>query len=78
MLGKDEERQSQCMFVNLDEIVPQDHLLRTIKQTIDFSFIYDKVKDLYSPVLRDIRHNCIALCSRRISERRKRLQTLPA
>lgn len=28
----------------------QDHLLRTIKRTIDFSFIYDKVKDLYSPV----------------------------
>jgi transposase len=30
--------------------VPQDHLLRTIKRTIDFSFIYDKVKDLYSPI----------------------------
>ncbi|MDR3715219.1 MAG: IS1182 family transposase [Puia sp.] len=50
MLGKDEEKQSQFMFVNLDEYVPQDHLLRTIKRTIDFSFIYDKVKDLYSPV----------------------------
>jgi len=50
MLGKDEEKQSQFMFVNLDEFVPQDHLLRTIKRTIDFTFIYDKVKDLYSPV----------------------------
>lgn len=50
MLGKDEEKQSQFMFVNLDEFVPQDHLLRTIKRSIDFSFIYDKVKDLYSPV----------------------------
>lgn len=50
MLGKDEEKQSQFMFVNLDEFVPEDHLLRVIKRTIDFTFIYDKVKDLYSPV----------------------------
>lgn len=50
MLGKDEEKQSQFMFVNLDDFVPQDHLLRTIKGTIDFTFIYEKVKDLYSPV----------------------------
>lgn len=50
MLGKDEEKQSQFMFVNLDDFVPQDHLLRVIKQRIDFSFIYDKVKDLYSPI----------------------------
>lgn len=50
MLGKDGEKQSQFMFVNLDDFVPQDHLLRAIKRTIDFSFIYDKVKDLYSPV----------------------------
>lgn len=50
MLGKDEEKQSQFMFVNLDDFVPQDHLLRVIKRTIDFSFIYDKVKDLYSPI----------------------------
>lgn len=50
VLGKDEEKQSQFMFVNLDEFVPKDHLLRVIKRTIDFSFIYDKVKDLYSPI----------------------------
>lgn len=50
MLGKDDERQSQFMFVNLDDFVPQDHLLRVIKRTVDFSFIYDKVKDLYSPI----------------------------
>lgn len=50
MLGKNEVKQYQFMFVNLDDFVPQDHLLRVIKQTIDFSFIYDKVKDLYSPV----------------------------
>jgi transposase len=50
MLGKDEEKQCQFMFINLDDFVPQDHLLRVIKRTIDFSFIYDKVKDLYSPI----------------------------
>lgn len=46
MLGIDDKKQSQFMFVNLDEFVPQDHLLRAVKRTIDFSFIYDKVKDL--------------------------------
>lgn len=40
MLEKDAEKQSQFMFVNLDDFVPQDRLLRAIKRTRDFSFIY--------------------------------------
>lgn len=32
----------------LDELVPQDHLVRKIDQAIDFDFIYDLVKDHYS------------------------------
>lgn len=34
-------------FVTIDELVPQDHLLRKIDKTIDFSFIHELVKDLY-------------------------------
>ena len=34
-------------LVSLEDLVPQGHLLRKIDQTIDFSFIYDKVEGLY-------------------------------
>lgn len=34
--------------VILDGLVPENHLVRKIENAIDFSFIYDKVKDLYS------------------------------
>ena len=39
--------QSSLEFVCIDELVPQDHLLRKIEAKIDFSFIHDLVKDLY-------------------------------
>lgn len=38
----------QIEFVCLSELVPEEHLLRTVNESIDFSFIYEKVKDLYS------------------------------
>lgn len=39
--------QSSLEFVCIDELVPDDHLLRKIEKVIDFSFIHDLVKDLY-------------------------------
>ena len=39
---------SQFGFYSLDDLVPQDHLLRQIEEAIDFSFIYDLVADSYS------------------------------
>lgn len=38
----------QVGFYTLDELVPEDHLLRQIDRVIDFSFIYDLVEDTYS------------------------------
>ncbi|HEL1649432.1 TPA: IS5/IS1182 family transposase, partial [Streptococcus suis] len=38
----------QFGFYSLDDLVPQDHLLRQIEEAIDFSFIYDLVADSYS------------------------------
>ena len=32
----------------LDDLVPQDHLVRTLETTIDWKFIYPLVKSLYS------------------------------
>lgn len=39
--------QSSYEFVSLEDLVPQDHLVRKIEQTVDFSFIHDLVADLY-------------------------------
>lgn len=47
-MGKDESKQGQFMFVCLDDYVPEDHLLRRILKVVDFSFIYDQVRNLYA------------------------------
>lgn len=38
----------QMQMVCIEDLVPQDHILRIISQNIDFNFIYDLVEDLYS------------------------------
>ena len=43
----DKKREQIQMFC-MDDLVPQDHLLRLIDQAIDWSFIYDLVIDKYS------------------------------
>ncbi|MFT9495835.1 MULTISPECIES: IS1182 family transposase [Bacillota] len=40
----------QVEMAAVDELVPQDHLVRKLEAAIDFSFIYDRVRDLYSEV----------------------------
>lgn len=42
------ERQMRIEIVNLEDMVPEDHLLRKIDATIDFGFIADKARPLYS------------------------------
>ncbi|WP_155951011.1 IS1182 family transposase [Pseudobutyrivibrio sp. MD2005] len=44
-----EKARKQIAFVCTDDLVPQDHLLRIIDKAIDWSFIYDLVRDKYSP-----------------------------
>ena len=42
-------RQMKYEFVMLEELVPEDHLLRKVEKAVDFSFIHDLCKDLYCP-----------------------------
>ncbi len=42
-----ESRQTGYEIVLLDELVPQDHLLRKIDEAVDFSFIHNLCKPLY-------------------------------
>ena len=49
MLSKNQGGPPQVQIVSLEELVPQDHLLRKVDAAIDFNFIYDLVEDKYSP-----------------------------
>ena len=40
--------QSEIVFMTMEEMVPEDSLFRKIDKYIDFTFIYEKVKGLYS------------------------------
>lgn len=46
---RETNKQKEYEIVLLDELVPQDHILRKIDAAVDFSFIHDLCKDLYSP-----------------------------
>ena len=47
VLTKNIENRNQIEFVSLEQMVPQDHLLRQIDTAIDFHKIYEFVGDLY-------------------------------
>ena len=45
------KKREQISLVCIDELVPQNHLLRKVDRVIDWSFICDLVKEKYSPDL---------------------------
>ena len=47
MFNKIENIQSEIILYSLEDLVPQESIYRKIDKYIDFTFIYDKVKDLY-------------------------------
>ncbi|MBQ8189602.1 MAG: IS1182 family transposase [Lachnospiraceae bacterium] len=50
MMTKDtEQKREQVQIVCMDDLVPQNHLLRIIDKAIDWRFIYGLVEDKYSP-----------------------------
>lgn len=44
-----EQQRNQFQFVCLDDLVPNDHILKKIEKVIDFSFIHDLTRKYYSP-----------------------------
>ncbi len=42
-----EKNRGQIEFTSLEELVPEDHLVRKLEKAIDWSFIYDLVEDSY-------------------------------
>jgi transposase len=49
MISKDNSTQQGLELVHIDQLVPEDHLLRKIDKHIDFSFIRELTKDMYCP-----------------------------
>jgi transposase len=48
MLKKPEAQQEELEWVSIAGLVPEKHLLRKVASAVDFSFIRDRVKHLYS------------------------------
>lgn len=49
MMGR-QDKQLRMVVFDLSSMIPKDHLLRAIKENIDFNFIYEAVSDRYSPI----------------------------
>ena len=42
------KNREQIQFVSLDDLVPEEHLVRKLEAAIDWSFIYELVEETYS------------------------------
>ena len=47
MMGKIDNPMQQ-IFLDIDSMIPQNHLLRRIKNCVNFDFIYERVAPYYS------------------------------
>ena len=48
MMTKTDSKQHEIVAVLLEDLVPQDHILRKIDHVLDLRFVYDYVEHLYS------------------------------
>ena len=49
MLNGKENKSKQIELISIEDLVPEDHMLRKIEKAISWSFIYDLVKEVYCP-----------------------------
>ena len=50
MMTKRVAIQPKVQFITIEDLMPQEHFLRDVYNTINFDFVYDRVKHLYSAV----------------------------
>ncbi|MGC8579833.1 MAG: transposase [bacterium] len=48
MLGEKQRTEPMFYHIKVEEMIPENHLLRLVDKHVDFSFIREKVKHLYS------------------------------
>lgn len=49
MLTERDGIQIKMHCITIEDLVPQEHFLRKLENAVDFSFVYDEVRDLYCP-----------------------------
>jgi transposase len=49
VIGEKKKEERLFYYLRPEELIPQDHILRLIHEHVEFSFIREKVKHLYSP-----------------------------
>ena len=59
MIKVNKEIQNNMIITTMENLVPEDNLLRKIDKYIDFTFIEKEVKDLYSSDNRIIFQNSV-------------------
>ena len=52
-MTKQKNKNDSIILRTIEELVPKDHLVRMIDEAMDFTFIEEEVKDLYSPLGRN-------------------------
>ena len=50
MFNKDIHKQRKLKFLDIEDLMPQDHFLRDLDRLVSFDFIYGKVEHLYSKI----------------------------
>lgn len=50
MTNRHNQKRDRFIMYTIEELVPQNHLVRKLEKSIDFSFIYPKVEKLYSTI----------------------------
>jgi transposase len=48
VLGKKDRNEKMFYYVKIDDLIPEDHLLRLIHRYVDLGFVRKKMKHLYS------------------------------
>ena len=48
MVGRQSFEQPMFIYKRMEELIPEDHFLRKVEKVIDFSFVREIVKGLYS------------------------------
>lgn len=56
MTNRNNQKNNVIIMCTIDELVPQDHLVRILEATIDWKFIYPLVRLLYSNLGRHLWH----------------------
>ena len=75
MLRSNKSKQNEIEFISIEELVPEDYLLRKVDQYIDFSFILDKetiTRHVWEESKEKVRENRVSKSGKFLTKREKK------